>query len=126
MPNYNLKIDVTKILKEHLFHGKNGAKYLDITLWENRDGEDQYGNTHMAVQSIPKELRDAGQKGPILGNAKEFGQTYVKSPEHGKADAGGYKGRSANQNGAAPPRDNSASDDVEDDVPFSRPNINWP
>lgn len=73
MPSYNLKIDVTKINKDHLFHGKNGAKYLDITLWENRDGPDQYGNSHMAVQQIPKELRDAGQKGPILGNAKEFG-----------------------------------------------------
>lgn len=73
MPNLNIKIDVTKILKEHLFAGKNGAKYLDLTVWENREGEDKFGNSHMVVQALPKELREAGQKGPILGNAKTFG-----------------------------------------------------
>lgn len=71
--NLNIKIDVTKILKEHLFTGKNGAKYLDLTVWANRDGEDKFGNSHMVVQSLPKEARDAGQKGPILGNGKTFG-----------------------------------------------------
>lgn len=74
MSSLNLKIDVTKILKEHLFEGRNGSKYLNIVLWENREGVDNYGNSHMAVQEIPRELRDAGQKGPILGNAKPFGQ----------------------------------------------------
>lgn len=73
MQNLKLKIDVTKILKEHLFSGKSGAKYLDIVLWENRDGVDQYGNTHRADQDLPKEARDKGAKGPILGNAKPFG-----------------------------------------------------
>ncbi len=73
MSNYNLRIDVTKIKKEHLFEGKNGAKYLNVVMWENREGVDSYGNSHMAVQELPKELRDAGEKGPILGNAKEFG-----------------------------------------------------
>ena len=79
--NLNIKIDVTKILKEHLFQGKNGAKYLDLVVWANKEGEDQYGNSHMVVQSIPKELRDAGQKGPILGNAKEFGGQSRPAPQ---------------------------------------------
>jgi len=78
--NYNIKIDVTKIMKEHLFEGKNGAKWLDLIAWENKAGEDTYGNTHMVVQSLPKEARQDGKKGPILGNAKAFGfQSNQKS-----------------------------------------------
>ena len=70
MPNLiYVKIDVTKILKEHLFAGKNGAKYLDVVLIPS--SKSQYGDTHMAVQGLPKELRDQGTKGPIIGNAKE-------------------------------------------------------
>ncbi len=108
MANLNLKIDVTKILKEHLFIGKNGAKYLDITLWENREGVDTYGNSHMAVQSIPRELRDAGQKGPILGNAKEFvtGGQQQAAPAR-KQEPKNYSVPS-----------NRQADDFEDDIPF--------
>lgn len=69
-----LKIDVTKIDKAHIYEGKKG-KYIEIVVMENRDGEDAYGNTHMAVQGLPKELRDQGKKGPILGNGKTFGQS---------------------------------------------------
>lgn len=98
MPNYNIKIDVTKILKEHLFQGKNGAKYLDITLWENRDGPDQYGNTHRADQSISKEAREAGEKGPILGNAREFAvrggsQSRQSPPSNQQRQQGGNQAR---------------------------------
>lgn len=103
MANINIKIDVTKILKEHLFQGKNGAKYLDITLWENRDGVDSYGNTHMAVQALPKELRDAGQKGPILGNGREFGQAAQ---------------RPAPRQSSPPPTDHNNADDEGDFIPF--------
>lgn len=63
------KIDVTKILKDKLFKGAKGT-YLDITLLLNREGTDQYGNDYMVVQDIGKEVRDRGEKGPILGNAK--------------------------------------------------------
>ena len=66
-----VKIDVTKVEKERLFPGKNGAKYLDLILIPTPD--DRYGNTHMVVQSVSKEERLAGKKGPILGNAKELG-----------------------------------------------------
>jgi hypothetical protein len=67
------KIDVTKILKEHLFQGKNGAKYLDCTLIPSTNS--QYGDSHFIVQDLPKELRVSGKKGPIIGNAKtlDFG-----------------------------------------------------
>ena len=66
-----VKIDVTKILKEHLFAGAKGT-YLDATLLDNRDGEDQYGNHYIVVQEISKDARDAGERGPILGNARIY------------------------------------------------------
>ena len=65
-----VKLDVMKIDKSKLFIGKNGAKYLDITLLENRDGADKYGNNFMVVQEVSKEEREAGVRGAILGNGK--------------------------------------------------------
>lgn len=110
MANINLKIDVTKILKQHLFQGKNGAKYLDITLWENKEGEDRFGNTHMAVQDLPRELRDAGEKGPILGNGKEFGGA-PKGRDRTPQD--GYK-----KNSPSTPAPAGTVSDEDDDIPF--------
>ncbi len=63
------KIDVTKILKEHLFVGQKG-KYLDVQLIENKAGRDKYGNDGFVVQRVSKEARESGVKGPILGNWK--------------------------------------------------------
>lgn len=66
-----IKIDVSKILKEHLFQGKNGAKYLDAVLIPSPNS--QYGDSHFIAQGLPKELREQGKKGPIIGNAKVLG-----------------------------------------------------
>ena len=63
------KINVLKIAKEHLFQGKT-AKYLDIAIWPNKGGTDEYGNTHYITQSVGKEARDRGEKGAIIGNIK--------------------------------------------------------
>ena len=60
------KIDVTKIVKEYLFKANSGAVYLDVVMWPS-DGK--YGDDHMIVQEIPREKREAGEKGAILGNA---------------------------------------------------------
>jgi hypothetical protein len=65
-----LKINVSKILKEHLFEGKQG-KYLDLVVFEN-DEPDEYGNDFKFVQGLSKEARQRGEKGPILGNGKRF------------------------------------------------------
>ena len=64
-----LNINVSLIDKSELYEGKKG-KYLSLTLFENRDGTDQYGNDGFIVQDIGKERREAGQKGPIIGNWK--------------------------------------------------------
>ena len=61
------KIDVTKIDKSFLFKGKSGT-YLDVALIPNKSGRDQYGNDGMIVQSVSKQARQEGKKGPILGN----------------------------------------------------------
>lgn len=65
------KIDVTKIAKEHLFVGTKG-KYLDIMLHENRDGRDDYGNDGFITQSVSKEAKAQGVKGPIIGNWRKL------------------------------------------------------
>jgi len=70
-------IDVTKIDKARLVAGKKVnaegkvAQYLDMTLIETPDN--QYGDSHMVVQSVSKEEREQGVKGNILGNGKTFG-----------------------------------------------------
>lgn len=74
-----LKIDVTKIDKNHLFVGKSG-KYLDCILNENRDGPDQYGNAGFIAQSVSKEAKASGVRGPIIGNYKEI-VTLPKAPK---------------------------------------------
>ena len=65
----NFKIDVTKIDKEKLFIGKNGAKYLDATAFVNVNESDKYGNNGIINQAKNKGDEN---NGPILGNCKVF------------------------------------------------------
>ena len=74
------KIDVTKINKEYLYKGKSGT-YLDVTLIPNKDGQDQYGNDGFIAQSVSKELRDQGVKGPIVGNYKTIQKQAKQQPK---------------------------------------------
>ncbi len=62
---------MSKIAKDKMFKGRDGT-YLDVVLLPNRDGEDNYGNHYMIVQSVSKEDKAKGIKGAILGNAKIF------------------------------------------------------
>jgi hypothetical protein len=71
------KIDVTKIEKARLFKGVKGT-YLDIVLIESRDSK--YGDDYMVVQSVTKEERLAGVKGPIIGNARILGPKPAAAP----------------------------------------------
>jgi hypothetical protein len=69
MIEFTAKIDVTKILKEHLFQSqKTPAKYLDIAFHIK---ETEYGDGYI-TQSVSKEARDKGERGPIVGNWKRF------------------------------------------------------
>jgi hypothetical protein len=95
-----VKIDVTKIDKALLFKGAKGA-YLDATVFIDMDTPDQYGNHGMVTQDIPKEARDAGEKGPILGNVKVFWKDGAQKPvQQGK------------------PAGKPAGADFDDSIPF--------
>lgn len=93
------KIDVSKTDKTAFYKGAKGT-YMDILLLENKDGEDQYGNTHMIVQGLPKDRKDAGERGAILGNAKTL--------DFGRPNQQARKAQ------PAPPQD----DDDADDLPW--------
>lgn len=96
-----LKIDVTKIDKSAMFKGAKGT-YMDVTLLENEE-PDQYGNDFMAVQDIGKERREAGERGPILGNAKFVIRNVPSRP---------------NQAPQPTPAPAGAVEDEDDDIPF--------
>lgn len=104
-----VKIDLSKVEDKHVFGGKNGARYLDFVLWRNKDGEERYGMTHYAVQEVPREAREAGEKGKIIGNANV--------PVEGD-------GQQAQQPARQPYRPQAKSPDTQhqsaekDDVPF--------
>jgi hypothetical protein len=66
----SISIDVSKIDKSALYISpKNGKKYLSLML-KIREEKDQYGYDGFIAQEISKERKAAGEKGPILGNAK--------------------------------------------------------
>jgi hypothetical protein len=108
-----LKIDVKKIDKSALYQGAKGT-YLDITLIENKAGEDQYGNSGFIVQEISQARREAGEKGPILGNWKHSGQ---KAQGRDRTSADAYK---TVTQPPAPPKGGYEPDpaDTTDDIPF--------
>lgn len=74
-----IKIDVTKIDRARLFQGKNGAQYLDATVFVNEE-QGQYGDNGMVTQSVSKEERESGVKGAILGNVKILGEFGDNKP----------------------------------------------
>ena len=67
------KLNVSKIDKSALFKGEKGV-YLDLALFDNKNGQDDHGNDGFVVQSLSKERREAGEKGPIIGNWRHVGK----------------------------------------------------
>lgn len=63
----NCRINVDKIDKNRIFQGEKGRWY-EFNLIETP--ANQYGNDYMIVEQIPKEEREAGGQGAILGNGK--------------------------------------------------------
>ena len=67
---YNGSICLTDIPKDKITEGKNGKKYLNITLWVN-DTPDQYGNIGSVQVSQTKEQRESQEKKQYIGNFKQ-------------------------------------------------------
>tara|TARA_Y100000996_G_scaffold111361_3_gene82405 strand:+ start:629 stop:997 length:369 start_codon:yes stop_codon:yes gene_type:complete len=99
-----VSIDVTKLDKSRFYKGKKGT-YANLTLIESPN--DQYGNTHLVVQSSTKEEREEGLKMPIIGNAKD--KKILDAKEEGL----GYNSIPGNAGTATT---NSAV--AQDDIPF--------
>jgi len=95
-----INIDVKKIDKAALFIGKKGT-YLNMTLMENREGVDQYGNEGFIVQDIGMARRQAGERGAILGNWKTVKPAQAQVPQQAQAQV----------------KQAQADDDL-DDIPF--------
>jgi hypothetical protein len=91
MPKYNISINALSIQGAQRLTSKtgkdclvidldasriqrhqNGKLYLNLEMSENRDGEDQYRNSHRVAEPTTKDERGQGIKTPILGNAKTF------------------------------------------------------
>jgi len=82
----NTKGRIFADITDGLYHGKNGAHYLDVVVYEN-DKTDNYGNDYAIKPSQSKESREAGEKMPFIGNGKNLGKsnqqrsTAVKTPD---------------------------------------------
>ena len=104
---HKLKIDLLKVTGAIKFTAKNGqehiaipatslyigakAAYLDLDMRENRDGEDQYGNSHFIAISPTKEQREAKEKTPIIGNAKTLTFGNSGNSPQSSAKSGGQQ-----------------------------------
>jgi len=84
----NCKINVSKITKDRLFKGKSGV-YLDCTLIPSTN--DKFGNDYMIVEAVTKTEREAGVRGAIIGNAKNYsaGATRKQPEDQTPAEGGG-------------------------------------
>lgn len=102
----DISLGVSKIDKTELYESpKTGKKYLNVTVLI-REEKDQYGNDGFIVQKISKERKAAGEKGPILGNAKIMDWDAPRQNQHGEAKSNGY---------ASQP---NIEDDDDSDIPF--------
>jgi len=100
-----------------------GAKgtYLDLALFENKDGKGEYGDDGFIVQEVTKEKREAGVKGPIIGNWRHVETGGSRTPggtdQHSKRNPMGGTDRTA-QEARKQPAGTTQPDDDCDDVPF--------
>lgn len=92
---------------------QNGKVYLNLEAVANKDGKDQYGNTHFIVEPTTKEEREDGLKLPIIGNGKTYepkGHRQERRPDQG-FDRGARPG--SDQAGGS-----LDGDDDSSDIPF--------
>lgn len=73
-------IDLSKIDKNKIVEGKNGAKYYNIDI-HVKDELDQYGNCCSITTKQTKEEREAKEKKVYLGNGKRVWQSPIETAE---------------------------------------------
>ena len=96
-----IKIDVKKLNKDWFFTTEKGAVYADLTIIPNKQGPGKFGDTHFVVQDPSKAAREAGQKGPIIGNGKELDFSKAPAPQN-----------------TPRPKPTPPQEDIDEDLPF--------
>lgn len=79
-------ICVSDIPKELITTGKNGKKYLNIAVFANKEGANQYGNTHY-ISCAPKQEERKDGVNYFIGNLKERGGEVISGSPVDKIDA---------------------------------------
>jgi len=64
-----ISVNLSKLPKEKITTSKNGEKWINLILWENKDGEDKFGNTHSLTVSKTKEEKE--KPNIFCGNGKD-------------------------------------------------------
>ena len=82
----NGRITLSKIPKDLIQTSQNGEKFIYVDIVPNRNGADQYGNTH-SVSIYDKQKRER----VYLGNLKpqEFGQNGAQGGAQGGGNSRG-------------------------------------
>ena len=127
-----LKLNLRKLTDFRTFTGKDGVEYaafpikanaiymtektasMDVTLMDNKNGPDDYGNDGFATLDLGKDRRLAGERGPILGNWKDLdgGNQPARRNPMGGVD------RTAAEALGKQPAGTTQPDDETDDIPF--------
>jgi hypothetical protein len=94
----SLKINLLRITGARPFTAKDGtqflaipikangvyvtdkAQYLELTLIPNRDGPGQHGDDGFVTVNLSREQREAGEKGPIVGNWRHLKRAAATPP----------------------------------------------
>ena len=63
---------VIRIAKSRAKPHQNGKVYLNLEAVSNKNGADDYGNTHFVVEPLTKEEREGGMETLYIGNGKEW------------------------------------------------------
>lgn len=103
-----IKIDVTKLDKKLFFNAASGAIYCDIVAIETPNSK---FSDFMIVQDLPKERREAGEKGTIVGNASRI---MPRNQPNDQQDSGDVSASDA----ASTDNDQKSFVVAEKDLPF--------
>lgn len=114
-----VQIDVKKIDKAKLYHGKKGT-YLTMTTFIDVDNVDQYGNNGFIAHKKDQNESDSA----ILGNVKVFwsdtqqqnGFGQQAQPKFQPQQQGGFQQQNQQQAPKVNPQEPTI--DFDDDIPF--------
>jgi len=82
-----ISVNLSKLPKDKITTSKTGEKWINLILWENKDGVDKFGNTHSLSVSKTKEEKD--QPNIYVGNGKDSNIVVIPTAptEIGKSDS---------------------------------------